>query len=849
MARQNTVSRPVQVFLDTSQFITVPEIRRGGGNRDFFNGESLGFSRHKSAMRKKIRNISETLRRRNQVAGFVIVQMRKDALAKSYRPLRALFTQKQSFGLVGGGRVGEMFFQCTPTALERLDLRIEERAEITPRMREDRNTGELAPSPSAYRSELSGIEDIRLPAGSDRISFSAREACEWLSRPNTLGAYIVEVFQLDRELDTAATATLVESFRRRLEDFGGIVTSPLFPVQKRHSNRNHLTMTVYLTTEHDQSSAILPFDDRSPTHEERSRNMLRTNLQDLSVERHQEFLQQMEDEPMVRRVSLPPSLEVAPIETSHVSKGIQLPDPPRNGSPIVGIVDGGVADIPALSSWRSGGTDSIDLADREFEHGTFITGLIVGGRTLNPHIANNLEPRGCRFFDIPLLPRRELISNYYDQLNEFLEQLEEEVMRAKSDAGVRIFNLSLGTPEPRRACDYSVFAEALDGIAAEHDLLFVVSVGNLQGAEARPPWPADGDEALRQLALRRATDEQITAPAEHLLGLSVGAINPPGVQGHGTDLPTSYTRRGPGVSGVLKPDLAHYGGVSPRTGNETGLCSLGSDNSAVNGCGTSFATPLVASTIATIDHLLEGSASRETLIALAVHRAQRCDALQHAALCHVAREFVGFGRPSPADECLSDNPHSITLVLSESLESQKELQFVFSWPKSLVASTGKCIGQADLTLAFTPPIDTRFGAECIRTQLEASLQQIEIDPATREENPKSRLKHLDSVRPKHFQFATERELLNAGLKWAPVKCYRLTMRRGRGTSSNWRLILRSSSRAGDSDSRAGVPFTLIMTISDLEQTAPVYDEVRNEINRRGLQIADITVAHRVRSRN
>ena len=39
-----------------------------------------------------------------------------------------------------------------------------------------------------------------------------------------------------------------------------------------------------------------------------------------------------------------------------------------------------------------------------------------------------------------------------------------------------------------------------------------------------------------------------------------------------------------------------------------------------------------------------------------------------------------------------------------------------------------------------------------------------------------------------------------------------------------------------------------MTISDVQQTASVYDEVRNEIRRRGLGIADITVAHRVRTR-
>ncbi|MCG8624545.1 MAG: S8 family serine peptidase, partial [Proteobacteria bacterium] len=424
-----------------------------------------------------------------------------------------------------------------------------------------------------------------------------------------------------------------------------------------------------------------------------------------------------------------------------------------------------------------------------------------------------------------------------------------EIIRAKSEAGVRVFNLSLGVSGLNRDYDYSIFAKVLDDIAAQHSVLFVVSAGNLRGTNERPPWPIDGDKALRQLALHPTVDERITAPAEHLLGLSVGALNTPGISGHGANLPASYTRRGPGVGGVLKPDLTHYGGVSSRAGGGSGLFSYESDNSVVDKSGTSFAPPLVASTLATIDHRLEGTVPRETLIALLVHRAQRCDVLEQVPLRHVAREFVGFGMSPPADECLSDNPHSITLVFSESLVSRKELQFIFTWPKSLVTLTGKCRGQVDLTLAFTPPIDARFDAECIRTQLEAYLHQIENDPDTGEEKPISRLKHLDGVRSGHPDFATERELLKSGLKWAPVKRYRLTMPKGCGTSSNWRLVLRSSSRAGFFFSNIRVPFALVMTISDVERTAPVYDEVRNEINRRGLKLVDITVAHRVRPRN
>ena len=848
MAEQDNVSRPIQVFLDTGQFISLRESRPGGGNRDFFVGDNPGFSRHKSAMRQRIRDASATLRRDGQAAGFVIVQMREAALAKSYRPLNALFSRANSFRLVGGGGIGENFFQCTPSALDRLDHRIETRAELEPRLVENEETGDFEPRPSAYRSELGGIEDIRLPAPADRIAFSAREAAEWLDRPDTLGAYLVELFRPDQTLDRAAVDSMIEGFRRRLVRLGGVVALPLFPAGSRRSIRGHLALSIQLTRDVDRSLISLPLGDPPSAHEDLPRAALRSATQNVPVERHQDFLEQMAAEPLVRRISLPPSLEIAPLDRSRAAEPAELPAPPPQGAPVVGIIDGGVADIPPLAPWRTGGTDPIDPAHRDLAHGTFIAGLVAGARALNPHIEARLEPGGCRYFDIPLMPRPGLVPSYYVVPSDFFDQLEEEVIRAKSDADVRVFNLSLGAPGMRRGLGYSVFAQALDDIAAEHDILFVVSAGNLRGPEARAPWPSDGDDAVRLLARGTAADQLITAPAEHLLGLSVGALNPPGIAGHGADLPTTYTRRGPGVGGARKPDLSHYGGVSPRGGNRTGLSSFASDSTVVDNNGTSFSAPLVASTVATIDHRLEGAVSRETLIALLVHRAQRCEAMQHAALRHVAREFVGFGTAPPADACLSDRPHSITLVFSESLASRRELQFVFTWPRSLVTPAGKCRGRVDLTLAFTPPIDAQFDAECLRVQLEAYLHQIETDPDTGEDDPQSRLNHHDSELPAGLDY-TETYLLKTGLKWTPVKRYNLVMPRGRGTSSNWRLALRSSTRAGDVFPASGVPFTIVMTISDPEQTAPVYDEVRNEISRRGLELADITLAHRVRPRS
>jgi hypothetical protein len=221
-----------------------------------------------------------------------------------------------------------------------------------------------------------------------------------------------------------------------------------------------------------------------------------------------------------------------------------------------------------------------------------------------------------------------------------------------------------------------------------------------------------------------ADGQKIFPPAEHLLGLTVGAVNPPGIKGHEEGLSTTYTRRGPGVGGARKPDVAHYGGAGAGPGNRTGLTSLSTKGDAVENCGTSFAAPNAAATVATLDHRLEHGQPRELLMSLLIHRASRGNDLSQSTLRHV---FVGFGLPPTADSLLTDDPFGISLVFSERLFRRQTLQFPFSWPAALVLESGACRGHVELTLAYTPPIDAAHSSEAMRVQLEAHLFQERFD--------------------------------------------------------------------------------------------------------------------------
>jgi len=846
--------RPIQVLLDTKRFIDVPEPEPfGGGHKDFYDGDDRGFVQHKQKVRDKLQTIGASLQSKKERLGFIRVQMREDALAKSYRPLGCLFTESHGFALVGAHNIGEMIFQATIPAISRLDRIIDEKAEETPRLAPNSKTGLLEKRPTGYRAEVGAIEDIKLHDLANRLSFSAEQAVAWFLQPNVLGGYIIELFRPDPDLGAEAVASAILKLKTALSSVGGVFVRPFLPSQ--HTSQfglPSLIVTVQLT-KLDEPQIILPFNpDGQP--QLAAGNIPRLDLRerDLSVSRHQKLLALLSEQCLVRNIELPPLIEAAPAVSSTAGGMRPIPTPqPKTEYPVVGIIDGGAAAIPAFSQWRVGDAGLVPQPDRDESHGSFIAGLIVAGATLNPHISHALEPLGCKFYDLDIFPRKDLRPVYYNDMDYFFDILDEKIKVAKNDYGVRVFNFSFGLSNrggSRSA--YSPFADRLDRIARSNDVILVVSAGNLPPTGSRPAWPQDPKAAVQMLATFGGREEKILTPAEHLLGLTVGAVNPPGIPGHAEAMPTTYTCRGPGVGGARKPELEHFDGVaaSAATGNRTGLLSLTPIGHGVEQCGTSYAAPSVAATIATLDQRLGRRTSREILLGLPVHRSERPAALQHKSLKHISREFVGFGICPPADILLMDDSYGITLVFSEVLRARQVLTFPFTWPQSLVTANGGCRWRIDLTLAYTPPIDPDHKDEAMRVQLEAYVRQELIHPMSGEASWKSQLKHDGSEVPQGMH-KTEKYLLTTGLKWSPIKRYFTSMERGRGNTSNWQLFLESLTRAGARYPNDGVPFTIFMTVSDPSKQQPIHDEVRNQLQATGLTIADITLAHRIRPRS
>jgi hypothetical protein len=472
-------------------------------------------------------------------------------------------------------------------------------------------------------------------------------------------------------------------------------------------------------------------------------------------------------------------------------------------------------------------------------------GPCAGAYQLNAALTDYVETGGVKVFDLDLFPRKDLRSSYYPDYPTFFDQVDESVRAAKEATNVRVINFSFACG-PAQTGAYSIAAEAFDSIARKHDVIFVISAGNLESVDSRPAWPDNAGDAIQMLAAQ-SQNQSITPPAEAFHAITVGAVNPPGFEDHPALLPTTYTRRGPGTGFSRKPDLAHIGGVSagPDTGNKTGLASFAPNGTVVDNCGTSFAAPLVGATLATLDQRLDRRASRELLHALMIHRAKRHKGLCTKTICHIAPEFVGYGLPVRADDMLVDAPHEITIVFDQILPGETVLDFKFAWPACLTTPTGACRGQVDMTIVYSPPIDRAFKDEALRVELDAHLRQEVIDPETGEEKWEGQLDHDGASTPPGTK-KREKEMLKNGVKWSPIKRLTASMPKGRGTSSNWRLIVEPLTRKAADFPQEGIRFALLMTIRDGAGVAPVNDQVRNILLGMGVTLSDIQVAARVR---
>jgi hypothetical protein len=829
------MASPIQIILNPENFDEARERGGGGRARDFFAHRDREFQAHRAMILGQLNSIAGTLsaQRLGQI-GYLKVILRREAWAKSHRPMGALFAKNRT-PLVGGADIGVMIVEARPSSLVEVAGEVL-KAEPETRMKFEEARGKDTPNPSLQRSETGAIEKLELYSAADRRDFSVEEAVTWLSNPLTGGSYEVELFDVPapRPDWDRLDASHLELYRSFVEGLAQATTG--MAVERLPARpRSHPLLAIRLDESGDPPVLRL----HEPPQRERRRDLVPFSA---DADHHRRLLAFLESHPLVRRISLP-----GIVVRSAAQRGRSRPTnrvmPVRNQDrsyPRLGIIDGGIGG--PVTDWVLDRWGLLAAEDQDLAHGTFIGGLAAAGASLNgPDICP--EPDGAELIDIDIFPdeaKSGAFGTYFDGLPQFFHEMGEAIadMRARHD--VRVFNMSLNILQPAAPDRYSPYAAQLDQIAEANDAVLFISAGNIDPRDVRAEWPVDVTAALGTLAASR--NDGLLLPAESARNVAVAALNPSGHAGCVAHAPARFSRRGPGLRAGVKPDLAHIGGAGTvDTAIGHGLFSVRPDGTIIDGCGTSYASPLVAKTAATLAHQIEGEISRETLIGLLVHHAEIPKPLHDKAFSGIVRHLVGFGMPPSAAMMLEGSNHSITLVFASRIARDNQINFRFRWPESLVQPGGRCRGFAKLTLVSTPPLDPRFGSEFVRANVSAALRQEHKD------GWKGRLDPIH-LPPRSGPHAIEAELIEHNFKWSPVKVFEKSFPRGVGASSNWRLSIEYLTRAGEIMPMEGVPFSAILTIADLEGAQPVFNDVRQSLQAMGVQISDIRTAARITSR-
>ena len=192
--------------------------------------------------------------------------------------------------------------------------------------------------------------------------------------------------------------------------------------------------------------------------------------------------------------------------------------------------------------------------------------------------------------------------------------------------GTRIFNMSINSSSPCKLIHMSQWASTIDKLMHGKDILFILSAGNLRKDSGSPLKPGikehlDAGRTYPDFLLENSS--RIGNPAQSSFALTVGSVcsikyDTDLTESFGSkDDPSSFSRSGPGLWGMIKPDVVEYAGdivkeknANPNLTYESSISpelvksTYGGGNGVGNdSVGTSYAAPKVAHIAAYLQRL------------------------------------------------------------------------------------------------------------------------------------------------------------------------------------------------------------------------------------------------------
>lgn len=489
-------------------------------------------------------------------------------------------------------------------------------------------------------------------------------------------------------------------------------------------------------------------------------------------------------------------------------------------APVVGLLDTGIsAQVPGLSDWIVGrDEEDVPEVDRDYSHGTFIAGLLVAGRDLNDN--NEVFPgERCRIFDAIVMPKGGTPEN-------LLLRSIRRVVNAHPE--IRVWNLSANVKDAPCSLEaFSPFAMALDELQEKNKCIITCSAGNCSLLRRFPPI----DPSTQY--------DRVAIPAENVLGVTVGSVAHIAKQTSFVKKgkPSPFSRKGPVSGYIQKPDVCHYGGNCDAAGNDmgVGVKSCFPDGRVCYGSGTSYSAPFVSLMLA---HLMSNEGMSPNLAkALLIH-----SAIMNTKNINKGNfNYIGYGVPGSLSGITSCEPWAATMIFETTmLPSRSRYDHTdFPIPDCLMRGAGFC-GEITMTLVCNPVLNPCDGAEYCRSNVDASIG-VRADP--RADGYIGQQREINPI-PRTLHRLYEKDLIATGKKWNPVKAYRQRCNE-LPILGDWGVRLDVTYRDTGNTAKCSQDFALVVTISDPDKRAEVYDAVEAMLNANvNWQVKDLNVTNR-----
>ena len=438
--------------------------------------------------------------------------------------------------------------------------------------------------------------------------------------------------------------------------------------------------------------------------------------------------------------------------------------PKPSNEPIVGVIDTQFDEKVYFHEWveyRNMLPKEITLDKKDFYHGTAVTSIIVDGPRGNPHLDDGCGRFRVRHFGVAtqggfssfavLRSIREIVANNQD---------------------IKVWNLSLGSPEPIKDNFISPEGAELDRIQREYDVIFVVAGTNTPDGRSHP-------------------EMKVGSPADSLNALVVNSVN---MQGESA----SYTRKGPVLSFFHKPDISYYGGDGTSQDNQIAVCI--NDLGASYRVGTSFAAPWITRKLAYLINVM--GLNREVAKALLIDSAAKWSGNGKVS------DSLGYGVvPTRIEDILHTSNDEIKFFITGITEDYETYNYNLPVP----VINGKHPFYARAVMSYFPPCDRNQGVDYTSTEMDLHFGRVQAN---------GKIKAIDdNKQSEERQILYEEDARNIYRKWDNIKriCETVKTRpipRKAYESGMWGISILTKDRVTTKEKKS-LQFGLVITLKEM----------------------------------